>query len=343
MTERKLNIEEMKILKTIMMIAVIGLLAACSKDINDEQTAPMSDASIKMVRASRSIMGVETYGDIRALVAATGDESYADGVFKYMGGSQWKTQLKLKSGEKTYRLYGFMPDNVVFTRSITDWNDDGAVLHIGHMNALTTDDYCVVSGVRQVENDQDDTKAIRGNFAFTYNSNRENYINLLFDHLYARLVFSIRVDPDYSQLRTIKVTSMKMEISNFSEFSADITLKTGEGVNNVAFTVTGTEKSTTVIKDENTEAQTLTTTYTSVSSVQIVPDADMFNNIRLITEYEVYDRQGNKIDERKAINKLAETLDDLERGEERTLLLTVDPSYLYVLSDQDPPLIIIKE
>ena len=325
------------------MIAVIGLLAACSKDINDEETAQVSDASIMMVRASRSILGVESYGDIRALVAATGDESYANGLFKYLGGSKWNTQLKLKSGEKTYRLYGLMPDNEKFTKSLTSWNDDGAVLHIEKMDAHTTEDYCVVSGLRQVENAEDESPTIRGNFAFTYNSNRENYINLLFDHLYARLVFSIRVSPEYSALRTIKVTKMEMEISGFSEFSADVTLATGVGVSSVAFTKTGSDNSTKIIKDEDTEPQTLTTTYTSVSSVQIVPHPAMFNNMRLITKYDVYDRQGNKIDTRTAINKLAESLDALQRGEERTLLLTVDPSYLYVLSDQDPPLIIIKE
>lgn len=322
------------------MIAVIGLLAACSKDITDEQTAQVSDASVKMVRASRTIMGVEDYGDIRVLLAVTGAEDYTDGLFKYVGGSKWNTQLKLKSGEQVYRLYGFMPDNTDFTRSITGWSDDGATLHIGKMTALSNEDYCVVSGLRQVENNEDDRMAIRGNFAFTYNSNRENYINLLFDHLYARIVFNIRVGSEYSQLRTIKVTNMKFEVTGYSEFSADITLETGVGVGDVDYTVTGTENSSVTIKETE---QTLTTTYETVSSVQIVPCAAMYNNMRLITEYDVYDRQGNKIDTRTAVNNLAEPLNELQRGEERTLLLTVDPSYLYVLSDQDPPLIIVKE
>ena len=322
------------------MIAAIGLLAACSKDTDDEQTAPLSDASVMMVRASRSIMGVEDYGDIRVLLAVTGAETYTDGLFKYVGGSKWNTQLKLKSGEQVYRLYGFMPDNTDFTRSITGWSDDGATLHIGKMTALSNEDYCVVSGLRQVENNEDDRMAIRGNFAFTYNSNRENYINLLFDHLYARVVFNIRVGSEYGQLRTIKVTNMQLEVTGYSEFSADITLETGVGVSDVDYSVTGTENSSVTIKETE---QTLTTTYETVSSVQIVPHAAMYDNMRLITEYDVYDRQGNKIDTRTAINKLGEPLNELQRGEERTLLLTVDPSYLFVLSDQDPPLIIVKE
>ena len=88
---------------------------------------------------------------------------------------------------------------------------------------------------------------------------------------------------------------------------------------------------------------TLTTDLTDVASVQVIPHPTVLNGLTLITEYDVYDKQGNKVAERTATNKLVETLAELQRAEERTLLITVDPSYLYVLSEQDPPAVVIRK
>lgn len=330
----------MKYIKTILTIAAIGLLAACSKDSSDEDMAQWTDASIKMMRATRPLLGVESYGDIRVLLAVTGSDAVSEGLFKYMGGSAWTTQLKLKSGEQVYRLYGLMPDNASFTKSLSDWDDDGATLHIQHLPAFTDQDYCVVSGLRQAENETDDAMAIRGNFAFTYNSQRENYINLLFDHLYSRVVFSMKVDAEYDKLRTLKVKSVRIETTAVSRVSADITLTSGVGVNGATYSVTETDNAA---KDIFNTEITLTTTTTAVGSVMLIPYSAMFSNLRLVTEYDVYDKQGAKIAERTAVNKLAVPLADLQSGEERTLLVTVDPSYLYVLSDNDPPFVVVRE
>lgn len=329
----------MKLYKTIVMIAAIGLLAACSNDTAEEQEGLPVPAAVRMVGVTRSLMGAGNYGDIRALLAVTGEDAYTDGLFKYVSGSTWNTQLKLKAGEKTYHLYGLMPDNDDFTRSLTDWNDDGAVLHIQNMTPLTDEDYCIVTGVRQVESSTDETAAERGNFAFTYNSNRENYINLLFDHLYARLVFCMNLSTDYAALRTIKVKSMTLQVVGYSQVTADITLADGVGISSVTYTKTGTQNSSVTLRDTET---TLSTSWTTLGSVQLIPESTMFSSLRLITTYDVYDKQGNKIAERTATNTLVEPLEELQRGEERTLYITNDPSYLYVLSDKDPPFVVIK-
>jgi hypothetical protein len=331
----------MKLLKTILVIAAISMLAACSKDSAQEQAEQPVPASVRMVGVTRSSMGDDTYGDIRVLLAATGENTYTEGLFKYVSGSTWNTQVKLKSGEKTYRLYGFMPDNTDFTKSLTNWDDNGAILHIQNMTPLTDEDYCIVTGVRQVENATDLTAAVRGNYAFTYNSNRENYINLLFDHLYARLVFCMNLSTDYAALRSIKIKNMRLQVVGYSQISADITLNS-EGMGAVTYNKTGSENSSVTLR--NTEI-TLSTSpsWTTVGSVQLIPVPAMFGSLRLITEYDVFDKQGNKIAERTATNKLVEPLEELQRGEERTLYITNDPSYLYVLSDQDPPFVVITK
>jgi hypothetical protein len=192
-----------------------------------------------------------------------------------------------------------------------------------------------------VENATDLTAAVRGNYAFTYNSNRENYINLLFDHLYARLVFCMNLSTDYAALRSIKIKNMRLQVVGYSQISADITLNS-EGMGAVTYNKTGSENSSVTLR--NTEI-TLSTSpsWTTVGSVQLIPVPAMFGSLRLITEYDVFDKQGNKIAERTATNKLVEPLEELQRGEERTLYITNDPSYLYVLSDQDPPFVVITK
>lgn len=169
------------------MMTVIVLVAACSQDVEEEQTQE-PDAPLRLAGVTRAITGNEEYGDIRIFV--THSTTATEGLFKY-GETSWSTQLKLKSGERTYQLYGYMPDNAGSTHSITDFDNNGAVLHIEQLPPLATQDFCVVTGVRQADSESDKTDATRGAFSFNYNSQYENYINLFLDHLYSHIIFSM--------------------------------------------------------------------------------------------------------------------------------------------------------
>jgi hypothetical protein len=57
------------------------------------------------------------------------------------------------------------------------------------------------------------------------------------------------------------------------------------------------------------------------------------NELTLVTTYDVYDKNDNKIDERSASNKLPNI--NVTRGECVTRTLNVNPTYLGVLSDPD--------
>ena len=116
----------MKHLKYILMVTVVVLLAACSEDNADEQ-ALKPDAALRLAGVTRAVTGEPEYGDVRIFL--THGTTATEGLFKYEG-SSWTTQLKLKSGTRIYQLYGYMPDDETLTRSITDINEDGAVLHI---------------------------------------------------------------------------------------------------------------------------------------------------------------------------------------------------------------------
>ena len=235
-----------------------------------------------------------------------------------------------------------MPDNAGSTHSITDFDNNGAVLHIEQLPPLATQDFCVVTGVRQAENEHDETAAVRGAFSFNYNSQYENYINLFLDHLYSHIIFSMKVGDDYDAVRTIKIKSMKLQVADISHYDVDVTLTNGVGISSVVHNkVAGTGTRELTIRD--TEI-TLTTTATTVCSGYIIPaTTTLFDKLSLVIEYDIYDKRGNKVAERTATNALATPLEELQRGEERTLQINIDPSYLYDLSLNDPPIVVIRK
>ena len=328
----------MKHIQYILMMTVIVLLAACSQDVAEEQTQE-SDAALKLAGVTRALTDEPEYSDIRFFL--TNGTTATEGLFKYAGASAWTTQLKLKSGARTYQLYGYMPDNADFVRSISDWNENGAVLHIQQLPPLATQDYCIVTGVRQAVNENDKTSAVRGAFSFDYDSQRENYINLFLDHLYSHIIFSMRVGDDYNAVRTIIIKRMRLQVADISHYNVDVTLTKDVGISSVTQTnITGSETPELTIREEEI---TLTTSSQTICSGYIIPATMLFDKLSLVIDYDIYDKRGNKVAVRTATNSLKIPLEELQRGEERTLQINIDPSYLYDLSLNDPPIVVIRQ
>ena len=332
----------MKYLQYILMMTVFVLSAACSQDGGEEPLQPAvqePDATLRLSRAKRANTGDPENSDIRIFV--TNGTTATEGLFKYEGNNAWTTHLKLKSGTRTYQLYGYMPDNEAFAPSLSDWNENGAVLHVQQMPVMDVQDYCMVTGVRQAEDENDETPAVRGAFSFVYDSQRENYINLFLDHLYSHIIFCMRVGEEYNAVRTIKIKRMKLQVADISHFNLDVTLTKDVGISGVAYnSMAGTGTRELTIRDQEL---TLTTTSTTVCSGYVVPAPTLLDKLILVIEYDIYDKRGNKIAERTATNALAYPLDELERGEERTLQINIDPSYLYELSLNDPPIVVVRD
>lgn len=329
---------KMKHIVRILMMMLVVLVVACSQDL-DGGTVERSDASLRLVGVTRGLTGDERYDDIRIFL--TDGETATEGLFKYEGEASWTTQLKLKSGARTYQLYGYMPDDAEFAGSITNRNANSAVLHIQQLPPITAKDYCIVTGVREAENESDETAAVRGAFSFDYDSQRENYINLFLDHLYSHIIFSMRVGDDYNAVRTIKIKNMKLKVADISHYDVDITLTKDVGISGVVHNnMAGTGTHELTIRNEEL---TLTTSYTTVCSGYVIPATTLFDKLSLLIEYDIYDKRGNKVAERTATNSLALPLEELQRGEERTLQINIDPSYLYDLSLNDPPFVVIRQ
>ena len=152
----------------------------------------------------------------------------------------------------------------------------------------------------------------------------------------------MKVGEEYNTVRTIRIKSMKLKVADGSLYDVDVTLTKGVGISSVAYgtgtAVTGTREVT--MRDEEL---TLTTAYTTVCSGYVMPATNQFDKLSLVIEYDIYDKKGSKIAERTATNSLARPLDELMRGEERTLQINIDPSYLYDLSQNDPPIVVIRK
>jgi len=328
----------MKHIQYILMMTVIVLLAACSQDVVEEQ-AQEPDAPLRLAGVTRALTDEPAYSDIRFFL--TEGTTATEGLFKYAGASAWTTQLKLKSGARTYQLYGYMPDNADFVRSISDWNENGAVLHIQQLPPMTEQDYCIVTGVRQAADENDRTSAVRGAFSFDYDSQRENYINLFLDHLYSHIIFSMRVGDDYNAVRTIRIKRMRLQVADISHYNVDVTLTKDVGISSVTQTnITGSETPELTIREEEI---TLTTSSQTICSGYILPATTLFDKLSLVIDYDIYDKRGNKVAVRTATNSLKIPLEELQRGEERTLQINIDPSYLYDLSLNDPPIVVIRQ
>ena len=318
----------------ILVIMALLFAAGCSKDAADnaESAQESQPASLKVVGLTRATSGNTDWDDIHIYLTSSGTQ-VAEGKFGYASDTkEWSTHLKLKSGAGTFRLYGFMPDDPSLTASLQNVTTVDAQIKLENVNPLTTIDYCVVTGVRQVETASDHTSATRGMFSFDYYSYRQNYINLFLDHLMSRLVFNMKISPTYDAVRTIKVKKMTLKLADISSMSVTVTFSDNHGISAISYIPTGAAANSCIIENEE---KTLTTSPAAICTGYMVPDNVFINKLELETEFEVYNKKGDKIAERTAVNKLTEPLAELQRGEERTLLLTIDPSYLYVLSDPD--------
>lgn len=249
-----------------------------------------------------------------------------------------------------YHIYGYVPNEAVTSATLSGSDYmSGAVLTLNDIQSVTPYDLCVIVGAKEEED------IVSGDFTFRSNLNK---LYLLFDHLFTALKFSFKVDATYNALRTIKIT--KLELLAFadgsgtrlkSKYNATIRLsKNSTGASPIESLVFTPDAASAPMEYQTlysgNEVELKTDVETSFMGC-FVPGNHTYFKLR--TTYNVYDSKGNLIRERceaeNAINirtifKITDT--ELLRGNMYSLIITVDPTYLYVLSDpdQDNPFII---
>ena len=255
------------------------------------------------------------------------------------------TNILVKEHEQFY-LYGFMPGS--YSSSISaassDLNGDyskGADLTITGLPMFPTEDLCVVVGVRKVSSSTEDTEATEGNYSYLSGLNSENYVNLLMDHLYSQLILQFNIDPDYNALRHIKLKTVALTSTYGDKVDARVKFRAGNslGANTVAYSK-ATNAADNISKDvltAGTQFITTTATDTKFGPFNCAPctfDADG-NNLSLTCTYDVYNTAETKVLRANctATNKLKVT--SMDHGVRKTITLTITPTYIYTLSDDD--------
>ena len=309
---------------------------------------------------------------IGAYFTQSPDVAYAR-KFRPSVNGRWLINDSVDVGE--YKLYGFVPygavdDNATTIAPYNGSYENGAVLTLRGINSVLSQDLCVVVAAKHGTKVGNDTLPVTtpqpGDFGCEFK--KENFIFLLFDHLYAALRFRFNVDKKYASLRTIKLR--RLELSAYQDEACTvpmtkvrttITLRannTGASpiVGDVTFSPDGTGSAeAAIICDRESNPVTLPTADAWTEYLGFGPKTSNFYLLR--TTYDVYDNnpseghpEGNLIRQKcVAENKiipqqLFTNVSSLARGYMYTINLTIEPTYLYMLSepDLDNPAVVIS-
>ncbi len=338
------------------------LLAGCSDSAGDEPNRQVrtEDVLLQVAGLTRAYSDEEMEslkGTAIQLFLKSEDESANPSVTGPIGygGTDggdivWNSTLYVKAGAN-YKVFGFMPAGI--TSGTDDTGDapsvtvteNKATLSIKKMSTISKHDVCVIIGARGglAENET----VISGSFDYTaeYIEGKGYGLSLLADHIYSAVSFKFLLNstatPDYSKLRKIKLKKVVLK-NSLKSVDAAITLNLGNQTNTIgSVTYTPIEGSDPceVMLFESSDGEELSTTANEdIHAVGYFANID--NNdasgISLESTYDVYDNNGKLIREDcQAVNKIGSVLSSVSRGTKMTLTVTVNPTYLYVLSNED--------
>jgi hypothetical protein len=332
----------------ILAVAAIALLSACSSDNPEAQTVTTVNEPVGKEVQLMSYASPFTDQELSHRAAPAGFTAYTPdkttnmGVYMLLEGApeekritynpntnKWNAYFEVEKN-KTFTVYGYMPQTGDMSSTLAKTDAGADTLTISNMKPVTTDDICIITGVKDT-----DLGLKEGQFSWsTPMEEVETYkISLLMDHLYAAAQFRLKIDADYASLRTIKLKTMTLS-TNKGGVNATVTLthnETGASpISDISYSASGSNDAVVIFNDD--EGTALDKTMPLVINAYFAPT--LSSNLTLISTYDVYDRKGNLICQNStATNKLPDL--DAYRGQRVQVNLTVNPSYVYVLSEED--------
>lgn len=289
----------------------------------------------------------------------SGAQAYTSTVFNYkQDGDIWTTRVPLK--DVPHYVYGFMPkSNLTDIVTVTPLDNDfakGAIMTLRGLNVVVSDDICIIvsaEGYGSVSKPVlPDMSNHLGNFTFDPSKDGDKLF-LLVDHLYAGLRFNMKIGDNYSKLRTIQVKNIKLIPDNgdndvVETINAVVKIVANtSGINPIVRQndATGVNISGEVTFSENTKGKdpkpavlydgpgkALTTTSQQFMACFCATTSSQFI---LETKYDVYDTKNNLIREGETARNKIRLLHTLASGQVHTVNITVEPTYLYMLSEPD--------
>ena len=253
--------------------------------------------------------------------------------------------LYVKPGND-YEVFGFMPATEATGTTAPTISISGSTvtMTINGLDAVAKKDVCVVIGANTVGQ-----TITPGLFDYHAPENTEiGYgVDLLADHLYASAKFQFKVHADYDKIRTIKLKNVVMKLITDNEptpkAKVNATVKmtkgatTGSPITSVELAQTGDSFVEQEIFTDNTgEKPGYALKVDETKDISVFFDPAYKGNLVMVSTYDVYDKHGNLTRPNcTAENALGSILGSVVRGAQKVIPLTVQPTYLYVLSEPD--------
>lgn len=283
----------------------------------------------------------------------------------------WSSNIGLKNASNC--IYGFSPASAALA-TIAPMSEgtsykNGAKLTLTDISPVTGSDICVIVGVKHGKTAEDvavsDMNHL-GKFYFV-KATQNNYVSLLLDHLFAKISFSVKIDGEYHKMRSIKVKKIEL-LSDKTLTKVEIPLtatanESGEDpLGTIVYTTdevagdadlpSGTIYDCAADTDPNhSDGVDLPEDNSWVIPGYFAPsgaaEAAIGRHLSVRFTYDVYAYDvfdnNNKVRVREdcvSVNKLpAVTIGkekaDLKRGQSTTITLTVKPTYLYMLAEEE--------
>ena len=263
------------------------------------------------------------------------------------------SNIKVKPG-RDYQVFGFVPSTVAGSSSIdlTDVGNNIVKMTINDLSMISNKDVCVVIGADGKLAAGQTVKAGTFNYHAPEDTGEGYSVSLLADHLFAGVDFQFKVSAEYAALRTIRLKSVRLKSTNTKKVRAEVILEMNDNgsnpITNVTYsTPSATEQESILLWQSSDDKGDALSSVTPLA-IQGYFASGYGSGLSVISTYDVWDK-GEKECLRKgctAENTLSAVLVregvDLQRGRKMTVNLTVNPSYLYVLSDWDSPAFVIE-
>lgn len=337
--------EWLKVIGYWFMVIGLMLIAGCSSDSSGEQQTNNNQVlhitayttSYQDIAASRRAApsGFTIYApttDFSVGLFMMSSETPTPSVqYIRRSNNTWHSSILVKGGAN-YEIYGFMPRFDGMTPTIS--KTDGTItMTLPNIDAVSAQDVCVITGVSDATAN---VTPVEGSFAYTGRSDVNN-INVLMDHLFAAVSFNFSVDANFNNLRKIKLKKLELQATN-EKATATVTLTSNNPgaspVTAVSYTTSGTDEAKATFFESEAGEQ-LPIANIKDYLCYFAPTLSNGGNLTLLSTYDVYDRTGTKLIRKdcQATNKVPNLY--TSRGECVTVNLTVNPTYIYQLSDAD--------
>ena len=281
----------------------------------------------------------------------------ANGVFAPLPAGGWRSGVKVEVSY-AYKLYVYsnsMPSPS--TQFIYDDNSNSAKLSFNGLYVLTTTDplVCVAASAKELSAtpDQDDYPTLNegeyniGTIPNVTTAGNSYKAFLAMDHFYSKATLSFRIDPGYNELRDIVIKDVKISTPQgtvtgthtytFSNNTINPADNAELGGDTITIDLFGDDADITTLNLNGATDYTLTTTLQEFGYFYFLP-MNPLQPIRLTVTYDVLDRAGNVTRANRTVhndylfNSIKETA---KRGFDYKLKITVGPTYLNQLSDDD--------